>query len=223
MAILAAALHRQQTGEGQFLDVSMLDSALAWNTLAIADTLAGVPPAPESGLLNGGSAYDTYATADGRYLAVGALEPKFWRAFCAVIERTDLANAPPALAQEGQPVVKEAVAAAIAAQPLAYWVERFVAVDACVEPVLAPGESVEHPQAVARGALVPVPNPAGEPQSQVAHPARFSATPPAYRYVGPPLGAHTRAILVEAGFSPSEVADLQAQGVVHLAGEDDAG
>lgn len=223
MAILAAVVHRRQTGEGQFLDVSMLDTVLAWNALAIAETLAGFPPEPESGLLNGGSAYDTYATADGRYLAVGALEPKFWRAFCAVIERPDLANAPPVLAQRDSQTIKEAVAGAIAAHPLATWVKRFAAVDACVEPVLTPGEAVEHPQAVARGALVLVPNPGGEPQPQAAHPARFSATPPVYRHVGPPLGAHTRAVLGEAGFEEAELLALQAQGVLYLPGEDDAG
>lgn len=223
IAILAAVVHRRQTGEGQFLDVSMFDTALAWNALAIADTLAGAPPAPESGLLNGGSAYDTYATADGRYLSVGALEPKFWRAFCAVIERPDLANAPPVLAQRAPQAIKEAVAAAIAARPLADWVTRFAAVDACVEPVLAPDEAVEHPQAVARGALVLVPNPAGEPQPQVAHPVRFSATPPVYRHVGPPLGAHTRAVLGEAGFGEAELRELQEQGVIYQAGEEDAG
>jgi crotonobetainyl-CoA:carnitine CoA-transferase CaiB-like acyl-CoA transferase len=68
-----------------------------------------------------------------------------------------------------------------------------------------------------------VPNPGGEPQPQVGHPIRFSATPPAYRHTGPALGAHTRDVLLEADFDDAELAALQVQGVIHLAGEDDAG
>ena len=221
IAILAAALHRTLTGEGQFLEVSMFDGALAWNALTIADTLAGAEPGPEATLLNGGTAYDYFATADGRYLAVGALEPKFWRAFCAVIARPDLANRPPALALNDQ-ALKAAVAAAIASRTLSDWQERFAAVDACVEPVLTPAEAMAHPQTVARGGLVPVPNPHGAPQLQVAHPLRFSRTPPSYRHVGPVLGAHTREVLLAAGFAEDELRELQRQGTIQLPGEDDA-
>ncbi len=223
IAILAAALHRQLSGEGQFLDVSMFDGALAWNALAIADALAGAPPAPESALLNGGTAYDYYATADGRYLAVGALEPKFWRAFCAAIERPDLAASPPAGAMGDQSALKAEIAAAIARRTLADWQERFAAVDACVEPVLTPAEAIAHPQARARNRLVPVPHPGAAPQPQVAHPLVFSRTPPAYRHVGPPLGAHTRELLQAAGFTAAEIAGLQRQGAIFIPGETDAG
>jgi alpha-methylacyl-CoA racemase len=223
IAILAAALHRQLTGEGQFLDVSMFDGALAWNALAIADALAGAPPAPESTLLNGGTAYDYYATADGRYLAVGALEPKFWQAFCAAIERPDLAGTPPARAVGDQSALKAEIATAIAARPLAYWTERFAAVDACVEPVLTPAEAIAHPQAQARDRLVSVPHPGGAPQPQVAHPLVFSRTPPAYRHAGAPLGAHTHEVLLAAGFSAAEIAGLQEQGAIFIPGDDHAG
>jgi alpha-methylacyl-CoA racemase len=223
IAILAAALHRQQTGEGQFLDISMFDGALAWNALAIADALAGEPPAPESTLLNGATAYDYYPTADGRYLAVGALEPKFWQAFCTALERPDLAGTPPARAVGDQSALKAGVAAAIARRSLAEWQERFAAVDACVEPVLTPAEAIAHPQAQARQRLVDVPNPGGDPQPQVAHPIVFSGTPPGYRHVGPPLGAHTRAVLRDGGFTPDEIAALQRQGTITLPGGDDAG
>lgn len=213
--ILAAVIHRQQTGKGQFVDVSMFDGALAWNGLAVADALAGAPPQREEELLNGGTYYDYYETADGRFLAVGSLEPKFWEAFCRALERPDLIargySSPPG----AQQALKAEIAAIIASRPLAAWQERFVEVDACVEPVLSPAEAIDHPQARARQLLVEVPDPGGAPQRQVAHPLKFSRTAPAYRHVGSPLGAHTTEVLQQAGFDQEEIEALAEAGIIY--------
>ncbi|RME48583.1 MAG: CoA transferase, partial [Caldilineae bacterium] len=89
--VLAAVIHRSQTGEGQFVDISMFDMSVAWNAVAVAHYLVGGEnPDYESMWLNGGSFYDYYRTADGRYLSVGSLEPKFWAGFCEAIERPEL-------------------------------------------------------------------------------------------------------------------------------------
>jgi len=91
--ILAAVVHRQQTGEGQLVDVSMFDGALAWNVFAGSQFLAcGECPGYESTFGNGGSPYDYYRTRDGRYLSVGCIEFRFWRGFCGAIGRPDLAS-----------------------------------------------------------------------------------------------------------------------------------
>ena len=92
VGLLVAVIQRQATGVGQRVDVSMFDMLLAWQAHVAAEYLVGGQvPQPEGMALNGGGFYDVYATADGRFLSIGSLEPKFWQGFCAAIERPDLA------------------------------------------------------------------------------------------------------------------------------------
>jgi len=213
--ILAAVIQRQLTGVGQMVDVSMFDMALAWNGLAAAEYLAsGDNPGYESGLLNGGTLYDTYRTADGRYLAVASLEDKFWRGFCQAIERPDLADRGIFGPAAGQPGLKDEIGATIAQRSLAEWQAIFAPLDVCVEPVLTVQEALAHPHTAARGLLVETPRGDGTAQPQVAHPLRFSASQPVYRHVGPPLGAHTVEVLAEAGYTDRELAALQGGGIL---------
>ncbi len=211
--ILAAVIQRQLTGEGQMVDVSMFDLALAWNGLAAAEYLAsGENPGYESGLLNGGTLYDTYCTSDGRYLAVASLEDKFWRGFCQAIERPDLAERGIFGPAAGQPGLKEEIAATIAQRSLADWMAIFTPLDVCVEPVLTVEEALAHPQTAARGLLVETPRGDGTIQRQIGHPLRFSASRPFYRCVGPRPGEHTVEVLAEAGYSRDEIVALNASG-----------
>ncbi len=214
LAVLAAVVQRQATGVGQMVDVSMFDTALAWNALAGARALAGgEEPAPEDGLLNGGGFYGCYATADGRYMSVASIEPHFWAGFCEAIERPDLVSCAYDTAPGVQAHMRAAVAAAIAAQPLAEWVERFAGLDICVEPVLTSSEALAHPQAQARSMVVETPTAGGAGQRQVAAPLRFSAATPAYSHTGATLGEHSAQILADAGYDEGEIAALAAAGV----------
>ena len=91
IGILAALVHRQRTGEGQYLDVAMTDGVMAFNAMVGAAFLADdQEPEREGHLLNGGSLYDFYETSDGRHLSFGGLEPQFFAAFCRAIDRPDL-------------------------------------------------------------------------------------------------------------------------------------
>jgi crotonobetainyl-CoA:carnitine CoA-transferase CaiB-like acyl-CoA transferase len=208
--ILAAVIQRQLTGEGQMVDVSMFDLALAWNGLAAAGYLAtGENPTYEGGLLNGGTLYDTYRTADGRYLAVASLEDKFWRGFCQAIGRPDLADRGIFGPAAGQPGLKDEIAATIAQRSLAEWLAVFEPLDVCVEPVLNVEEALAHPHTAAHGLVVETPRGDGTAQHQVAHPLRFSASRPVYHHIGPPLGEHTVEVLAEAGFTALEIHELR--------------
>ena len=212
--VLAAVIHRQQTGEGQFVDISMFDMAVAWNALAAAHYLiGGENPDYESMWLNGGSFYDYYRTADGRYLSVGSLEPKFWAGFCEAIERPDLIERGLDPSPDAQREVKAEVRRVIAARPLAEWTARFAERDVCVEPVLTVEEALAHPQTRARGLVVSVPKPEGGVQRQIGSPFKFSRAQAEYRHTGPPLGMHTEAVLAEAGYTPSEIEQLRAAGI----------
>jgi crotonobetainyl-CoA:carnitine CoA-transferase CaiB-like acyl-CoA transferase len=209
VGLLAAVVHRGATGRGQFVDVSMFDLMVAWQAHLISHALvAGETPEPERMALNGGRVYDYYETADGRWLSVGSLEPKFWEGFCAVIARPDLVAPGLSIDPASQGWVKAEVRAAIAARPLAEWLTVFEPLDVCVEPVLTVPEMLQHPQTVARGLVIDAPKPGGGAQQQIASPWRFSDGSVEYRYVGPALGAHTEEVLREAGFTAAEIEAL---------------
>ncbi len=152
IAILGAVIRRGRTGQGASLDVSLMETVLAWQALPFTAALRGPAEAPArgQGLLNGGAAfYRLYRCADGRFVSLGAIEPKFWAAFCTDVGRPDW------IARQGEPLPQAAlsaeVAALFAARPLAHWAERLGAVDCCVMPVLEPEEVLDHPQVRARG------------------------------------------------------------------------
>lgn len=215
MGLLAAVIHRQQTGEGQQVDVSMTDCAFSLNGMAGAGYLAcGVEPDMEAQALNGGSFYDYYRTRDGRWFSVGSLEPQFMQQFCAAIGRPELAARGLSPKAEEQQVLKREIAIEFEKRDFADWCERFAAVDACVEPMLPLSEAVEHPQVQARGLVTEVPRGDGRSQRQMACPIRFSAGLPAPRHIGAAAGAHSAEVLAELGYSDEQVAALKAAKVI---------
>ena len=215
IGLLAAVIRRTMIGKGGQVDIGMHDGAIAWNALGAAKQLVGGEnPAPETELLNGGSFYDLYATKDGRYLSVGSLEPKFWQGFCQAIDREDLFEQGLDYNIANQQTFKEEIKEAILAKTLAEWRKIFAGLDVCVEPVLTTEEALTHPQAQARNLLVDVPLPDGNAQTQIGTPIKLSNHDPAYRFSGVALGAHTKQILAELGYTHSEIEALYAQNVV---------
>jgi alpha-methylacyl-CoA racemase len=212
--VLAALLHRGRTGEGQHVDIAMADGALLMNAMAATEALAvDTDHAAEGGWLNGGSFYDYYRTADGRHLAIGALEPKFWSQMLAVLglsarEADYLADG------EAGVAVKTAIAAAVVAETLDHWRGRFAAVDCCVEPVSTPREAVADPLFVDRSMVVAVPDFDGGVSQQVGCPIRLSAAPARYDHVGPEPGQHSDLVLREVGYDDAAIAALRASHVV---------
>lgn len=214
VGLLAAVIHRQATGEGQMVDVSMFDMMLAWQSHIISQYLVGDEDLRREALpLNGGQFYDFYATRDGRYLSVGSLEPKFWQGFCAAIERPDLVgrgyDPDPAVQQ----ALKAELRAIIGARTLAEWQAIFAPLDVCVEPVLTVPEALEQAQTAARRMVVAVPRSGGGAQRQIGSPLKFSAGAPEYRHVGAKLGAHTDDVLHEIGYNEEEIRALRAAGL----------
>jgi crotonobetainyl-CoA:carnitine CoA-transferase CaiB-like acyl-CoA transferase len=212
VGILAAVIHRQLTGEGQLIDVSMTDGALAWNAVTGAEYLGGAElPTYENRLLNGGSHYNYYRTADGRYLSVSSLEPQFWHGFCEAIERPDLIDQV-TKPGEGMRPIREEIAKVIACRTLADWEAFFEQVDVCVEAVLTLDEVVEHPLTQAREMVVDVKGEKGSTR-QIANPLKLSKTPPEYRYYGVALGHHTQEVMSELGFTEAEIQGFAESGM----------
>lgn len=216
MGILAAVIHRQQTGEGQFVDISMTDAAFTLHALTAPPALvAGIQPEMEGTQLNGGSFYDCYETADGRWFSVGGLEPQFFMAFCAALGRPELA---PLGMVMGNPEVvaqlKGEIRAEMKKKTYAEWSAVFAGIDSCTEPVLSFAEACEHPHIQARNLIVEVPRPDGTMQKQLGSAIKFSATPPSYQFIGADIGAHTDEVLRALGYGDAQIAALRQSGVV---------
>jgi alpha-methylacyl-CoA racemase len=210
IAILAAVIHRQKTGEGQHLDISMTDGAIAFNALVAASYLVtGEEPGREEFIINGGSLYDFYETSDAHYISFGGLEPQFFAAFCQAIERPDLipGGVVPADAR-----VKDQIREIIRKKTREEWTAIFSRTDACVEPVLSLAEALNSDLVREREMVVEVPLPGGTLR-QVAHPIKYSATPPKYSSAGVQAGTHNVAILRELGFNTEEIIAFEKSGL----------
>ena len=149
-AVSAALFRRGRTGQGAFLDLSLMETVLGWQSWPLTLARRGAPPRPAGDLLTGGAAcYQIYPTADGRFVSLGAIEEKFWAAFCATLGRPDWTP------RQFEPMPQRdlilEVAAAIASQPLARWEALFAEVDCCFETVVELADVSAHPHVAARG------------------------------------------------------------------------
>ncbi|MGU3307730.1 CaiB/BaiF CoA transferase family protein [Pseudomonas sp. M5A4_2d] len=215
VGLLAAVIARQQSGVGQYLDVSMTDCSFSLNAMAGAGYLAcGVEPGWETHVLNGGSFYDYYRSRDGRWMSVGSLEPAFMQALCAALGRPELAAQGLSPKPEQQKALKLALQVEFEKRSFDELCELFAGVDACVEPVLTLSEAVEHPHLKARQLVSQVPRGDGSTQAQMACPLKFSEGLPQPRHIGAAVGAHSDEVLAELGFSAQRIDALRRAKVV---------
>ncbi len=208
IAILGALLSRERTGQGAYLDVALLDAVVSWVAPSVNPQFLGAGQNPERGrmALSGGlPCFNVYETADGKYLTLGALEPDFWVAFCNTVQRADL------IPRQFEHDAIPEVAAIFRGRTRDEWLARFQGVDACLEPVNSFDELWHHPQVRHRG-LVTAMEGQGE---RIGSPLRFTAGQPASP--APALGAHTRAVLRQAGLSEEEIQELETKGVIKTA------
>ncbi len=215
VGILAALRHRDRTGEGQYVDISMTDGALSWLSLFAADYLLAGEGPQESPITGRYACYNLYRAKDGRYLSVGALEPHFWQEFCRLIGREDLAVEQFAGPPRRERIVA-AVGEAIERRTAAEWLELAAGRDACVALVNTLEEALSHPQIVHRGMVAETQGPRGEGVRHLACPVKLSRTPAAPPGRAPGLGEHTRAVLRELGYSDAKIENLAAEGVARL-------
>lgn len=211
--MLIALLGAQRSGQGVHVDVAMTDGLLAHHIFPHASVDSGLDPVAESTLLTGGVAcYQIYKTSDAKHLAVGALELKFWQAFCDAAGWGDLRSRHWEFGEApGTPAARatiELVAQRIAQHPLQHWLKLFAPVDACVTPVLTPAEALAHPHHLARN-LVHNERGVSEvgPLAQTARSEWKSQPAPAH-------GEHTTALLTGLGYSAHDVKRMTDAGVV---------
>ena len=202
-AILGALVGRYRTGNGAHLDISMTEGAMALLAAELGNLDCGLRATRGMARLNGGFAcYGIYRTSDDRYLAVGALEPKFWLALNQAVGRasdiSELLAAP-----AGQATIRAELAAIFATRTAAEWTQTLAQHDCCVELVTELDELPDHPLHRAREVFFTIDGGAGVgPVQQIRTPLGTPKAP------GPPprRGEHTRAVLAEYGLSETEIA-----------------
>ncbi|HLM51821.1 MAG TPA: CoA transferase [Solirubrobacteraceae bacterium] len=212
--ILAALRERDRSGEGQLVDVSMADGSLSWLGLVAARTFAA-GAAPRRGDLELGGAlvcYRPYACADG-WVTLGALEPKFWAAWCRGVGREDLVERQfdaPGSATHAE------VSRIFAQRTRGQWQAFASEHDCCLEPVLELDEALESDLVQAREMVVGIDQPGvHEPVRLLGVPVKLDRTPgDAHRRPGPGLGEQTEEVLAAAGLSEEEIAALKERGAV---------
>jgi alpha-methylacyl-CoA racemase len=207
--IVCGLLEAQRSGLGQVIDAAMIDGAALLTTMFWGMQAAG-QWSDERGanvLDSGAPWYDSYETKDGKFVAIGAIEPKF---YAELIERLGVGDEslPDQNDRAGWPALRQRFAAAFRARTRDEWSRLFDGSDACLAPVLTFREAAEHPHALARNAHVAI--------GRVTQPSpapRFSRTPGGVTRTPPERGAGGREALRDWGFSPEEVERLASLGL----------
>ncbi len=221
--ILAALLGRVTAGEGSYVDISLFESALPFAQItwpeAVVTSSPSVPPphiAPlvergtggGVGMLTGKLAcYQVYRAQDGEYVALAALEPAFWAAFCTAVERPDLL--PDYLEEARQSSLRAELAALFSGKTAPEWAALLEPAACCFTRVRRPAELADDPQVQARGMAGL--DAAGQPW--LRSPIHINSEP-MNRGPAPGYGEHSRAILIEAGYTNDEIEPLIASGAV---------
>ena len=210
VGLLAAVIDARATGHGRHVDVAMTDAVFAHAVFPLTGLLARLAPPPRGAdLLSGGvPCYGVYATADGRHMAVGALEKKFWELLCDTLGRADLKPFHLAFGAKGEQA-KQDLAAVFAGQPQSHWIGVFDQVDCCVTPVLHIGEALDNEQLQARGMVVEA-----DGLPQLAPPYKLSEYDFAIERSAPAPGQHSEEILREAGFDENAIDHLRQRGII---------
>ncbi|MGZ5375093.1 MAG: CaiB/BaiF CoA transferase family protein [Solirubrobacterales bacterium] len=211
--VLAALHERRSSGEGQLVDVSMTDGSLAWMAMAAGRYFADgkVPKRGDNELAGAILCYRPYACKDG-YVTLGALEPKFWEAWCRGVDRDDLIQHQ--FERPGSETHAE-VERIFLERTRDQWRQFASEHDCCLEPVLDLDEALDSELVKAREMVVELDQPGAErPVKQLGVPVKMSRTPGRVEAPGPSLGEHTDEVLEAAGYSAEQIAALKESGAV---------
>jgi len=210
MGMLAALIDARSSGRGRRIDVAMTDAVFAHAILPLVGFLErGKAPGRGTGMLGGGlPCYNVYRTRDGRHLAVGALERKFWETLCDILGCPELKEKHIVYGEEARPV-RERLAEIFASRAQREWADLFARADCCVSPILTLDEALANEQLRARGMSV-----VEDGLRQLASPVKFSEFEFSVERPAPGSGEHTDEILREAGYGDAEIEALRKSGAI---------
>lgn len=216
VGIMFALWTREKTKKGQYIDIAMMDSAVAWLPLVLGDYLPRkTEPKRGQELLNGGYAcYNVYETSDNRYMSLGALEVHFWETFCREIGQESFiakqfANKPT------QAEMTAKIQEVFSRKTQEEWTVFFQDKNVPCEPVLSLEGVFSHPQVLDRDMVLDVNHRTEGKIKQLGIPIKLSMTPGQIRMPAPRLGEHTEEILKEFGLTTEEIGQLKDEKIIH--------
>jgi len=217
-AVLSSYIHRLRTGEGQYVDVSLVDAGLAltvWEAGAYFG--GGVVPGPEGTRHRHNAPYQAFRTQDG-FVTIGANNERLWTRLCTeVLQRSDLLEraeyATNASRVDHVDQLEEDLTQVLVERPTAHWVEALDAAGVPGGPVLTYEQALDQPQVPARDMVVEVEHPRLGRIRTLGMPAKASRTPPQIRLPAPLLGQHTAEVLADAGYDAAAVRQLLDAGI----------
>lgn len=214
IGILTAAIAREKTGRGQYIDIGMMDGAVAWNVYhLLLYQLAGTLPKRGAEQMTGHHAcFNVYETRDGRYVTVGAYEGHFWATLCRHFGREDYI-ACQWDAGEKRVEMLDFFRAAFREKTLAEWMAELGEKEICFGPVSTLDEMVLDPQVRHRQMIVDIETPAG-PMRGTGTPIKLSDTPASIRTPPPAYGQHTEAELSRLGYDAAAIARMRQAKIV---------
>lgn len=214
VGILTALISHQNTGKGQYLDLAMLDSVLYLLATVSGFRKSSGEFAQEDMMDNPVSpGYNIYETADGKYLALGTFRPQSWRTLCQALDRSDLIDQQWAAGDKRAETIS-ILQEAFRTKDRDEWYQQLRDLDIEVAPVNSLGETFDDPQVRHRQMVMDVEHPIAGQMRQIGQPFRFSETPERIKRPAPYIGQDTEAVLMEIGYSESEIRDFRAAEVI---------
>ena len=218
-AVMTALHHRSNSGDGQHIDISMLDAQVAWMTYQAAYFFANEEPPKRLGAAHPTLVpYQAFMSQDGKYVNVAVGSERLWERFCEGVNRMDLKD-DPNFAQNGDRVRNRSTLVPLLqeyflTQPADYWVNALQSVNVPAGPINDLADVFSDPQILHREMLVEIPHPTLKSIKQTGLPLKFSVTPGAFDKHPPLLGEHNEEILNSLGYSAQDIAGLTNNSVI---------
>jgi len=214
IGILLALFHRSRTGQGQYVDVALMDAALGFQQINFLQFLdLGMAPErgrqPLSGLF---PSYNVYETKDGKFFTLGAVEQRFWAAFCSAIGREDLKEDQYAMGERREQAMAE-LTALFKQKTRDEWFEQLKAIDICIGKALTLSEVMTDPQVQAREMVLTLED-HGKKRQLLGVVAKLSQTPGDLRTPPAAFGEHTHEVLKQLGYRDAQITEFEKAGVI---------
>ena len=218
-AVMSAIFRRHTSQEGQYIDISMMDLQVAWLTYQAGVYFAtGSPPAKTGAAHPTLVPYQAFKCSDDKYVNVAVGSERLWQRFCLGMGLAELAEDPDYVDNSHRVVNRQKLVSLLQkhfdVQPVVYWVERLLEAGVPCGAINDIADVLSDEQVMARDMLLQIPHPTLGTLQQTGIPVKFSETPGAIKQHPPLLGEHTQQILLELGYSESQVADLEQAGAI---------